>query len=108
MTDAEIRAIRERAERCDPSPWEAKYIECFGWVVSPPFNRNEYDSMPDSYFTNCTNADFIAHARTDVPALCDAVEEARKELRELADLMRKHGAFTEASEKAIRHALGGE
>jgi hypothetical protein len=42
--------------------------------------------MPDSYFTNCTNADFIAHSRTDVPALCDALEEARKALNEIVEM----------------------
>jgi hypothetical protein len=68
MTDAEIRAIRERARL----------------FLHRPFMRD------DKAMTN--------HLRTDVPALCDAVEEARKVLRESLSIADEAGLIGPAIE----------
>lgn len=57
MTPDKIRAARERAEKATPGDWT---LTNFSWG----------------------NAEFIRHAFTDVPALCDALDEAREALAE--------------------------
>ena len=80
MTDPiidRLDAIRGRADKATEGPWEASLRNpadpldatiidaeaCNGmWVASSDDDEREYE-----------NAEFIAHARTDVPALVDAL-----------------------------------
>lgn len=69
---AEIKA-RERA--ATPGPWEEKtnrHPQCngepWGWISGASGN------ITWSGYVGKTNADFIAHARTDIPALVAEVE----------------------------------
>lgn len=99
MTDDELAAIRARTEAATPGPWDAvklydvtdtTYIEgCdFGfngdinveveragleypeWVMIGPESPQQKQIHAD--------AEFIAHARTDIPALLAEVERLRK------------------------------
>jgi hypothetical protein len=112
MTKDEIRAIRERAGKASEGPWESH-------GDSPGKPPMVWDNSGDAIVSQMPNgrpyfepedANFIAHARTDVPALCDAVEEARKVLRKVIeiegpglDTLRRRGNAGD-----IFHALGEE
>ena len=79
MTDEELQAIRERAEKATPGPWEANEV---GLYVIAPLARGKESiaRMPYPYgdtSDNQSNAAFIAHARTDIPALLAEVERLR-------------------------------
>lgn len=84
MNADEVDAIRARAEAATPGPWR--------------WRDDGYDSVvldrSDDYVGGCpdcgvragfdeSDAEFIAAARTDIPALLDALDEARAEAARL-------------------------
>lgn len=89
MIDLEL--IKVRTEAAGPSPWE---------VNGSPHDRHmatigrHYITTPDRQTRSPQNkdvAEFIAHARTDVPALVAEVELLRQVARELADALADNG-----------------
>lgn len=90
MTSEELAAIKARAEAATPGPWKRSDEESGdyyvpGWYVEVPVSTgsqwiaSSIDDQPD--------AAFIAHARTDVPALIAEVEILRRALHGVADVM---------------------
>ena len=86
----DVAAIRERADKATPGPWEydgmhneiQKYDMPGFWLIisecrSAPDQEYQQDQFKHMYDANF---DFIAHARTDVPALCDEVERLQAQL----------------------------
>lgn len=75
MTDQELAAIEARVNAATAGPWEAycNYDEC--WTLDGPI-ANGPDMMPKG------DAIFIAHARTDVPALVAEVRRLKWLVRE--------------------------
>lgn len=84
-TEEQIAEIRARADAATPGPWK--------WWTSNSWNRlkrddlgvtqnvaepfvNQYDRHPDLSI-NKADMNFIAHARTDIPALLSALEAAQ-------------------------------
>lgn len=66
----DVKAIRERADKATPGPWAYYERGCreFGYDLTLPSGiRGAYEQEAD--------ADFIVHAREDVPALCDRVDQ---------------------------------
>lgn len=94
MTASEIRAIRERAEKASPAPWRRELVpttigSCHKIGPFPSNMRDRLthlclyvDGSPRTAVAEelAANADFIAHAREDVPALLAEVERLRKAL----------------------------
>lgn len=89
-TPDEIRAIRERCSKATPAPWHScterygpkKDFDVFtgkGWGVAyvgkPRFCPERM--VPED------NAEFIAHAREDIPKLLDALEASQARVAEL-------------------------
>ena len=87
MNADEIRAIKERAERATEGPWEEKP----GYSVVSLYRKNgpRIGDIGDSPYSkrfkdqHKQNAEFIAHARKDIPDLCAALEEAMAEIEKL-------------------------
>ena len=100
MTDDELEAIRARAEAAAPGPWEAEIgaeIEVNagsarttwdGDIGRPATSWRSVDRIlevadadeeldDDEYEIVSANAEFIAHARDDIPALLDEVFRLR-------------------------------
>jgi hypothetical protein len=73
MTDEELTGIEARANAATPGPWEAQhsYDDCW-WLGGP--EANGPDMLPQG------DAEFIAHARADVPALVAEVRRLREAL----------------------------
>lgn len=78
LSPEELTAIRERAERATPGPWKAldnwrgvmyKYVAAPGGVVTDGIAHH--------------NAEFIAHAREDIPKLLAEIERLRTALEEI-------------------------
>ena len=81
MTDEELAAIRERAEKATPGPWFGEGAEVFtrgdasfNWIPTIYHGRS-----PEQCRQQEQDAAFIAHARTDIPALLAQVERLRAE-----------------------------
>lgn len=86
----DIAAIRARAEAATPGPWE--HYEHPERESDDPHDRSDDVRLPGgtswrhnpiAVETRHHDAAFIASARTDVPALCDALEAAELEIRTL-------------------------
>lgn len=82
MTDEEIRAIRERADKATKGPWIPDYDSCV--CVS---NSDKAVIIIDSGVTNI-HREFIAHARTDVPNLADECLARGRRIAELEECRR--------------------
>ena len=72
MTEEEIEAIAARAAAATPGPWHKE---------PGPDGYYWYDDLETQ-----ENGDFIAHARTDVPALVAALREANAKIYKLLQL----------------------
>lgn len=122
MTDATTRlaAISVRAEAATEGPWHDAHEEfgCvhlgdYGWVASGPRGQGpEYDVDSEQ---GKADAEFIAHARTDVPALVAALQavleltphrypDADDPARELGEPVLFRGEVR----RVIEEALNGE
>lgn len=84
----DLKAIRERADAATQGPWHTIgdiYVYApIGAVADTPINEDtEYITRARGVGRDATieeqrlNLEFIAAARTDVPALCDEVERLR-------------------------------
>ena len=101
----DLEAIRGRAEKATPGPWVVQNgcswwrigtLDRDGAVLCP--TKHPRDGQPDLTAGRGEdlqdNLDFIAHAREDIPALCDEVERVRARCAEL------EGALGRAAEQA--------
>lgn len=78
-----LAEIKAREQVATPGPWEEKtnrHPQCngepWGWISGASGN------ITWSGYVGKTNADFIAHARTDIPALVAEVERLTREKEE--------------------------
>ena len=85
MTDSptpnELAAIRERAAKATKGPWYRRQ----GYVYRRDDPHNAFGFRVDDCRGPCVDADFIAHARSDIPRLLDALEEKDAEIARLAN-----------------------
>ena len=86
----DTKAIRERADKATPGPWTDGYYFGGAGEVFSLDARGERKVHVADCFTGPWNKDsaFIAHAREDVPALCDALDAARARAERLAAYVR--------------------
>lgn len=117
----DTKAIEERVAKATPGPWEGVsdhpvYAIAAGrYRVSQTANQNNYGKFDASHgwhgIQNHADADFIAHARTDIPALLSAVKEKDAEiarLRQELELATGHEWQTtnlQTASKIVRAAL---
>lgn len=85
LTDDDVRAIQQRAKQVTPGPWESNR-----WTITADAS-NAVDHMIGRVWRgpleddpwHFRDAAFIAAARTDVPALCADLLDARVEIERL-------------------------
>jgi hypothetical protein len=113
MTPAELAEIRARAEAATPGPW-VRYSRDFRdarshSVVGPGHAVRAFTGYGPRGGTAQTDAEFIAHARTDVPALLAEVERLTAEndrLRVMWDQSGKNDLIAENDRlRAFRDAV---
>lgn len=96
MTDEQLAEIRTRVEKAASGPWKtcgASNNRCSCGTVFGSGGEAYVCSMTvvseaDPAYTDpqrIDNANFIAHARTDVPLLLDEVDSLRAELKQARD-----------------------
>jgi predicted alpha/beta hydrolase len=79
----DLDAIEARAEAAAPGPWrEPKNGLGLGWTIFPKNSKGWSIATCDSG----TDADFIAHARTDIPALVAELRAAREAKERVLDM----------------------
>lgn len=91
MNSDDLTAIRKRADAATPGPWEAGDVWVFTDPVYPddkrlsnvlgmPFADDERNAR--EHQRGLTNAEFMAHAREDVPALLARLAAAEKVIQD--------------------------
>lgn len=90
-TVPDLDAIRARVEAATPGPWFA-WSRGVGWLIGLDPDANQ--CIPGGFRTDIAreaDAEFIAHARTDVPALLAEVEQLRAQWDAVLALHRPDG-----------------
>lgn len=85
MNEEELQAIRERAENATPGPWDAVIGDAAGYPVYSVGSRYTGVAQLISAEFNAPDAQFIAHAREDIPALLAEVDAMREIVQAVAD-----------------------
>src|SRR5262245_39891016 len=99
MTEEQVKAIRARAAAASSGPWTT--VGNTLYFPGPyPGGRAEQNVDWFAFPGNIPTAEFIAHAREDIPALLDEVDRLSRQVQELA------GALERADE-ALRWVLNG-
>ena len=127
MSAPDLNAIRARAAAATKGPWEVERWEDFGGSPSysiPGAERfREYRNSIECGEDEAT-AEFIAHARQDIPALCDEVEQLRQSIAVTGGLYRSaesdvtqimaamtelvhHGDLTLFGRRVLERIIGG-
>jgi len=93
MTAQELNAIRARCDAATPGPW----ITCSCdddsfWGATVYVEQEGHDDEYIAHFSKdqIADAEFIARARADVPALLAALEQAQAERDALAAVFKSH------------------
>ena len=84
MTNEELQVIKERVAKATVGPWEWRN-DCYDdfWLASNHFivaDSFGYDDGDSTIRVSEADAEFIAHARQDVPTLVAEVERLREAL----------------------------
>ena len=87
LTPADLAAMRARAEAATEGPWK----QCGGSIIPPDELQGHFEHDPPDwiewrspeYPRWLADAEFIAHARDDLPRLLDEVERLRGVVRGL-------------------------
>lgn len=105
LTDLELDAIEERLSATSPAPWRHRilgFIEAGdnpADVIGVTCQRHDASLAP---LPGVENAEFIAHARQDVPRLVDEVRRLRERVAEL------ESALCSANGNGLRYSLRHE
>lgn len=82
MDKLNLKAIRDRCEKATKEKWVTTKTKDFVSVASLSEHSRIYISyrdpvcLPETFARQKSDADFISHSRTDLPALLDALEGA--------------------------------
>jgi hypothetical protein len=89
ITREELAAIRERAEKATPGPWRwsnAKVLNGkYDFVPQGSYLADTLIMFGDTYENGEHDAEFIAHAREDIPRLLDEIERLQRVMAALDD-----------------------
>jgi hypothetical protein len=100
MTPEQRKAARERVQKAYKAPWVQGDLWA-PWLLSLQVAIRKYLETKDTDAMGDT-LDFIAHARTDLPAALDEIDRLHNALLEIGKLTRWVGWVEEA------HPSGGE
>jgi hypothetical protein len=84
MTSEQLAQIKERASKATAGPWCKFFGEGIG-IESEVKSGVAGEVVSQGGVTKYPDAEFIAHAREDVPALITEVERLRLALEDVAD-----------------------
>jgi len=102
MTEFDIQAARKRCEAATPGPWKIRaavngfdkdvaILDSFGQIIAEVFMQVNREVFRPAV----ANAAFIKHARSDLPAALEALEEAQGKLEWVKRWMRGEGSKSE-------------
>lgn len=89
---AELPEIRERADKATLGPWCTIPDDTISEYVG---NEEHGDFIKCMYLNRDGNAEFIAHAREDVPKLCSSLQAAAKQIERLEQVKKLEVGWVE-------------
>jgi hypothetical protein len=100
----DLEPIKARMEAATEGPWHKLFSTASGPSVGIYKDQNQRHQQTLAYGLSDNNQDFVAHSRTDIPALVAEVEMLREALGEAVDilgndLMDRIGGAAKAMEK---------
>lgn len=108
MTEQQLQAIKERASKATPGPWKVENSRYEGRFNAASVDEN-YD-LP-ACLMGIEDAEFVAHARQDIPALIAELEQY-KELYQICEkgMFKANAMYKESNElneqlEEILHAI---
>jgi len=97
MDKSEREAIRARCEAATPGPWKCER------AIGASFIYGENGIVIDFDGNKDPDTIFIIHARQDIPALLDALDEAEADIKNRDEII--YEALKRAMERALERAL---
>jgi hypothetical protein len=82
-----LEEIRAREEKATPGPWDSWRIDPSNAWSKWSFGNTQVN--PDDLYK--PDAEFIAHAREDIPFLLDEIERLRRSAREPGGVAEREG-----------------
>lgn len=92
LTDVELDEIRDRVNRASVGPWHTEPWNTLanGYLYGPA--KIHWHKQPDTGLMKCfpptsfryEDAEFIAHARQDIPLLLAEIERLKNEMRSIS------------------------
>lgn len=79
-----LETFRNRVNNATPLPWKVlknEYEGNFGWV-----SEDTIDGITAEIY-EYADAEFITHAREDVPALLDEIERMKEDMQEISEIV---------------------
>lgn len=80
-----VREIRERVEKATLGPWQFAPNVNVGGLVRSDTGAMAIAAFREDHAEMVANAEFIAHAREDIPYLLDRIEKLEEALRKLCE-----------------------
>lgn len=114
LTQDDLNMIKERAKKATPGPWYADDERWPGNANLQYWFNTHYDGVGAA--ATKADAEFIAHAREDIPRLVAEVERLSKRLSEAESLLSEahdvmddvHLYETELYEEITQYFYGGD
>jgi hypothetical protein len=88
-----LKEVSERCERATKGPWDGYYGKNHVSISSPVENCRIYISqrdsicLPETFKRQKSDANFIAHSRTDLPEAIRLLRSSAEIIRDLLDLL---------------------
>ena len=96
MTSLDLAAIRQRVEKATEGPWNTgfDYEKNDPIVLAPGYIEHtiDYTLTEGGLEHGKADAEFIAHAREDIPALLDEIDRLNAAIRAVEAVHQKRGA----------------
>ncbi len=95
---AQIAAIRQRAEQATPGPWRTREEATPGpWRMGGERGRLYVANTVEGLDEEAANAEFIAHARKDIPFLLKQIDARESALRALVAQWKQEAVIADAT-----------
>ncbi|MFM9635916.1 hypothetical protein [Streptomyces turgidiscabies] len=112
LNDERLADIEARANAATPGPWTS-WADTYPHVVTQgsadihPFDAEGIVST-NLAVNVAADAEFVAHARTDVPAMAAEIRRLRRQRKYLVGQLAKRDAETGRGDQALKEFLRGE
>ena len=101
MTSLDLAAIRQRVEKATDGPWNTgfDYEKNDPIVLAPGYIEHTIDYTLTEH--GKADAEFIAHAREDIPALLDEIDRLNATIQRVREIARQMDEYSHRSGPCI-------